>query len=164
MNKRLQIILIIADLAVASILIYLAIFYPPKITINYDTSQLIAISGASGVGIFLLYFKRLREYNPKTVKLLELLLYLVPPTMASFPFLAKVNYFLIIIVPLLVMLGWFIFGLVKVGTSENKEEKKRIRETIVTTGIITGGIVFLLLVLLWWITLLCTQQCKNPLQ
>lgn len=162
MDQKIKIIVIIADITAAAFLIYLAIFQAPRIVINYDTSQLISISGASGVGIFFLYYKRLKKYNPKLVKSLELLLYLIPPTVTSFPFLAKVSYYLTVIVTFLVMLGWFNFGLIKVGTSEKEEEKKIIKETIIITGMVTAGVTILLVVILWGITTICVHQCANP--
>ena len=93
MDRKIKIILATADIGIVVFLAYQILFHAFTIAINYELQQLIFASGASGAGITLLYWKRLKEYNPKFVKLLELLLYLVAPTVASIPLLAKVNYF-----------------------------------------------------------------------
>ncbi len=157
-----KIILAGLDLVVAAFLIYLILFHKPTIVISYDLQQLIAISGASGAGITFLYWKRLRKHNPKVVKSLELLLYLVAPTVASIPLLAKVSYYLISVVCFLVPIGWFIFALIKIGTPDQEEEKKMNKETMITLGIMFGMLLAFLVTITWFITIICAYQCKNP--
>lgn len=160
MDRKIKIILAIADVGIGALLVYLILFHVTTFTISYDAQQLIWISGASGVGITLLYWKRLKDYNPKLVKLLELLLYLIAPTVASIPLLAKVNYYLILIVCFTVIIGWFNFGLIKIGTSD-KEEQKMNKETRKTIGIMIGMLTVFLGMITWLITIICAYQCKN---
>jgi len=158
-DRKIKIILAIADIGIAAFLVYLVLFHRLTITSNHDIQQLITISGASGVGITFLYWKWLRKHNPKLVKLLELLMYLIAPTVASIPLLAKVNYFLIPIVCFLVPIGWFNFGLIKIGTSD-KEEKMN-KEARTTISIMIGMLLVFLVIMTWLITIICAYQCKN---
>jgi len=161
-DRKIKIIIGVADVGLVAVLVYLILFYGQTITSNYEVQQLISISGASGAGITLLYWKRLKEHNQKFVKLLELLLYLFAPTVASIPLLAKVNYYLIPVVCFPVLIGWFIFGLIKVGTSDKEEEKKINKETMTTITIMVGILLVSLVIITWLISVICAYQCKNP--
>jgi hypothetical protein len=160
-DRKIKIILATADIGIGAFLVYQILFHGFTIAINYELQQLIFASGASGIGITLLYWKRLKEYNPKFVKLIELLLYLVAPTVASIPLLAKVNYFLILIVCYTVPIGWFNFGLIKIGTTSDKEEEKKNELTRKTIGIMIGMLMVFLVMITWLITIICAYQCKN---
>lgn len=160
MNRKIKIVIAIIDIVLAGIFLYLAIFRPFTITVSYDIQQLIAISVASGLGIFLLYCERLRKNNPETVKSLELLLYLIPPTVASFPLLAKVNYYLIPVACFAVIVVWFVVRHPNLVMS-NTGEKKKIGETIAINQLLLGMMIIFIVAIVWFVMVLCTNQCQN---
>ncbi len=158
MDRKIKIILSIADIGIGSLLVYLILFHKFTIAIDYELQQLIFASTASVAGITFLYWKRLKDYNPKLVKLLELLLYLVAPTVASVPLLAKINYYWILVVCFGVAFSWFNFGLIQIG----KEEVKINTESRKTIAIMIGMLTVFLGMISWLITIICAYQCKNP--
>ncbi len=88
---------------------------------------------------------------------IKIILAIVDIGVAAIPVLAKVSYYLILIVCYPAIIGWFNFGLIQIGKGEEKIDTES-RKTI---AIMIGMLLFFLVVITWLITIICAYQCKN---
>jgi hypothetical protein len=159
MDRRKRIILATADVGIGAVLIYLIIKYMPTFgQIDFSILQLAAIMGSAVIGIFLVYHEPLKTKYPETIKSMELLMLIIPPTVAGFPFLAKVNLFLIPAVYFAVVFGWFIFGLTRNNPYAKIPKEKSDKNIVWTSHYLICILIVLGIMVSWLVTTYCGFQ------